>query len=82
MAYRKGMLKLVDPPCAVMTPDGRCPEPHHTHAVGDYRDAHDRQFPCAYLPHPQDAWVIGGPEEIRALMADLHEALQHMGQRG
>lgn len=29
----------------------------------------------AYLPHSCDEWVIGGPEEIRQMIADLQEAL-------
>jgi len=28
-----------------------------------------------YLPHSCDQWVIGGPEQIRALIADLEKAL-------
>lgn len=31
--------------------------------------------PQAYLPHSCDEWVIGGPDEIRALIADLQAAL-------
>jgi hypothetical protein len=30
----------------------------------------------AFLPHSCDAWVIGGPDQIRALIADLESALQ------
>jgi len=31
----------------------------------------DVQHPAAFLPHSCDAWVIGGPEQVRALIADL-----------
>jgi hypothetical protein len=29
----------------------------------------------AYLPHSCQEWIIGGPDEIRALIADLEEVL-------
>jgi hypothetical protein len=32
----------------------------------------------AWLPHSCDEWVIGGPENIRALIADLKLALKAM----
>jgi hypothetical protein len=35
--------------------------------------------PFARLPHSCDEWMIGGPNEIRALIADLQEALEAMG---
>lgn len=31
--------------------------------------------PCAYLPHSCDEWVIGGPEQIKAMIEDLTELL-------
>lgn len=34
--------------------------------------------PCAYLPHSCDQWVIGGPEEVREMIADLQAALERM----
>ena len=38
------------------------------------------RVPCVHLPHSCDQWVIGGPEQIRALIADLRAALQAMGE--
>ena len=35
----------------------------------------------AWLPHSCDEWVIGGPENIRALIADLMLALKAMGAK-
>lgn len=32
----------------------------------------------AYLPHSCDAWVIGGPDNVRAMIADLQAALETM----
>ena len=29
------------------------------------------QHPCCWLPHSCGEWVIGGPEQARALVADL-----------
>ena len=31
--------------------------------------------PCVFLPHSCEEWVIGGPEQIRALIHDLEAAL-------
>lgn len=30
-----------------------------------------------YLPHSCNEWVIGGPEEIKILIADLEKALKN-----
>lgn len=35
--------------------------------------------PMAYLPHSCDEWEIGGPEDVRAMIADLSAALEKMG---
>lgn len=35
-------------------------------------------FPFVRLPHSCDAWVIGGPEEMRAMIVDLQAALALM----
>ena len=35
----------------------------------------------ARLPHSCDFWVIGGPDEIRALITDLGTALRAMEHR-
>lgn len=35
---------------------------------------------AAFLPHHCDAWVIGGPDEVRALIADLTAALEEMAK--
>lgn len=32
----------------------------------------------AQLPHSCDEWVIGGPDEIKALIEDLQEALKEL----
>ena len=38
-----------------------------------YEDGRPR-VPCAYLPHSCAQWIIGGPEEIEAMIADLRAA--------
>ena len=78
MAYNPGDLRLLDPPCPTMEKDGFCDE-DHVHLIADSRgDYANRGSPRAYLPHSWDEWVIGGPKEIEALIADLQEALKQM----
>ena len=31
---------------------------------------------CAFLPHSCDEWVIGGPNEVKQLIADLQYILK------
>ena len=84
--YQKGDLKLLDPPCnedyEVHEEDGytwwtMCNNYDHKHSVPDFRSKErgDHMPPCVYLPHSCDEWVIGGQEEIEALIGDLKEAL-------
>lgn len=69
MAYKSGELQLV----------GSAPE---LDEFGDRREVMDSRGDYenlrngVYLPHSCDEWVIGGPEQIRALMADLATALE------
>lgn len=35
--------------------------------------------PCVYLPHSCDEWIIGGPEQIKAMIQDLQDALTELG---
>lgn len=56
--------------------------------VDDYRNITDSRvdgYPDVpaghvYLPHSCDEWVIGGREQIEALMSDLEAALQQGGE--
>ena len=43
------------------------------------KEAVEERKPLAYLPHSCDHWVIGGPDDVRALIADLTAALEKMG---
>lgn len=61
MSYRRGDVRIEDP----------------AGYGGEYSDArsdvrHER--PIAVLPHSCDSWVIGGVEEIDALIEDLASA--------
>ena len=86
--YEKRLLKVVDPPCRTLVTDEDgytyCDDfslDGHTHSRSDSRaDYREWQAPCVYLPHSCDEWVIGGPEQIQALIADLQEALSKLGQ--
>lgn len=74
--YKKGLLRQVDPPCKNMDCDELGDE--HRHSVLDARteDADATKYPAVYLPHSCDKWVIGGVEEICALISDLKSMLQ------
>ena len=37
--------------------------------------------PVAYLPHSCVDWVIGGPEQIKAMISDLQAALAKIEKR-
>lgn len=52
-----------------------CEQTFEQRAVLDSKtDDYDR-VSGVYLPHSCDEWVIGGPDQIRALIADLEEML-------
>jgi hypothetical protein len=70
MAYKKGELAVVVhgegttlPGTEDETSESRCPS--------DARQGYKTLRHGAYLPHSCDSWVIGGPEEIEALISDL-----------
>jgi hypothetical protein len=73
--YNKGDLKITDLPCAQMDDDGDCDDVH-CHKAADARGGSPIPHPCAFLPHSCQEWAIGGPEQIRAMIEDLTEALK------
>ena len=79
--YNKGDLKLVLTSCPDPCPhpelkDGFCDhEPQHEEAPRDARENYESQYPCVYLPHSCDKWVIGGPLEVKLLIEELQIAL-------
>jgi len=91
--YKRGDVRLVDPPCedeyeeweekGEVYADCEGKGEGHVHSLLDCvlrGGDKDRWFPpCAYLPHACDEWVIGGPEEVKALIEDLSAALVQMG---
>jgi len=83
--YKKGDLKITDPPCEEwMGDEWGCDywgNDGHTHSVRDSRESSEQIKGVAYLPHSCDEWVIGGKEEIKALMWDLRLALIEFEQR-
>ena len=57
--------------------DGEFIRPDHWHPMdncGEYK----RVFNVAYLEHSCGEWIIGGPVEIRQLIADLTKLLEKM----
>ena len=48
----------------------------------DWRDNQDISDPCCYLPHSCGKWIIGGPDEVRAMLDDLTAILANMESGG
>jgi hypothetical protein len=78
--YRKGELQITVPPCAEMLadPNGECFSDKHEHHIYDARGSKENPVGTAFLPHSCDAWVIGGKEQIKALIGELQEILTKM----
>lgn len=80
--YKKGLLKITTPlsQCNARDENGNCASykiyEDHEHYVYDSRDAIKFDAYTAFLPHSCDAWVIGGPEQIKAMIEDLQEILK------
>jgi hypothetical protein len=75
--YTKGLLRVVTPPCERVNKFGYCPDEHHEHRVTDYCNDYlitEGEF-CVFLPHSCDSWVIGGVDEVCALINDLIEVV-------
>lgn len=79
--YEKGLLLQLEAPCETTDESGYCDlswdEIAHKHVVLDNRKRCDKMLrgKIAYLPHSCEEWVIGGPDEVRALIADLEDML-------
>ena len=81
--YERGKLKIVRPFCETADEDGECDyygDDEHVHSVYDSAvpDSHPQKkrfSPAVYLPHSCGDWVIGGEDEIRALIQDLNAVL-------
>lgn len=71
--YKRGDLQATVPPCPEMLadPDGECFSGDHAHAIRDARGRDDNPVGTVFLPHSCDAWVIGGPEQVKDLIDDL-----------
>lgn len=77
--YNKGDLLLVTPPCASWDDDADCCDDYnHSHFVRDSAGSYREKLGAGtvYLPHSCDEWVIGGPDNIRDLIADLEAAMK------
>lgn len=77
--YNKGDLQITDPPCPDSVGDCKAwPEYGHEHMVYDQRSYEYLYHPSVYLPHSCNEWVIGGAENIKAMIEDLTAALKIM----
>lgn len=80
--YKKGLLKITTPlsQCDSRDEDGNCESyriyEDHNHDVYDSCDVITFGSNTAFLPHSCDYWVIGGPEQIKAMIEDLQEILK------
>lgn len=83
--YKKGDLKLVDPPCSSYNREEdvlMCVDPTHVHLVDDARNVEECiSAPCVYLPHSCDEWVIGGMENVRQMIEDLQVAFFQLSKQ-
>jgi len=81
--YKKGQLQVITPPCESADDDGYCDYyGEHVHAVNDSSVRSDDPL-CSrtsgvFLPHSCGDWVIGGEDEIDALVQDLIEARERV----
>lgn len=79
--YRKSDLQLVTPPCEQYKSEGYCSaDPEHVHnKVTDVRgDYEERGLNTVFLPHSCNEWVIGGADEVRAMIEDLQAVLAYI----
>lgn len=78
--YEPGLLKVLDPPCSTMDSEGLCDDFEHKHELTDSRSDVDYVIPdfCVYLPHSCNEWIIGGKEEVEALIRDLQAVIDNV----
>ena len=82
--YEPGTLQRLTPLCEEALADkakggpGCCWTEGHVHDIYDSNGGGERDIPCVQLEHSCGAWVIGGKEQIKALIADLQAALVGM----
>lgn len=71
--YEKGQLEITEKcePSDCYT--GNLETRTHYHVYGHFAVF---PYPVVYLPHSCDEWLIGGPEQIQALIDDLTQALK------
>lgn len=78
MSYKPGQVTIYDPSiCPNKDEYGWCDCKTDFHEVGPYdilRDYPDQK--AVFLPHSCDQWIIGGKDEIKAMIADLQAALE------
>ena len=84
--YEPGALRQLTPPCEEALADeadggpGWCYQEGHVHSVYDSSGDEECAIPCVMLKHSCGSWVIGGREQVTALIADLQAALAGMGE--
>ena len=83
--YKPGTLRRLTPLCEealMIDPDdggpGCCGQEGHYHSAYDSNGGGKCEIPCVMLGHSCGEWVIGGREQVKALIADLQAALAEM----
>lgn len=77
--YQKGELQVLTLACEdAQRNEFGCFIDGHIHSLYDSNDGGECSIPCVALRHSCGSWVIGGPDQIRALIADLEVALSGM----
>lgn len=77
MSYKPGQVTIYDPSvCTKKDEDGWCECENDFHTVpSDIRRDYPNQK-AVFLPHSCNEWVIGGKEQIEAMISDLQAALK------
>lgn len=78
MAYQTGDLHWFGPGCWGGRADDPCAGYKHYEPQDPRNGYKGVKGPALYLPHSCDEWVIGGEEEIKALIGDLNAALERI----
>jgi hypothetical protein len=75
--YEPGEIRIAPRGCQ-SDENGYCDNELHDHPT-DARTDYKPAYGAVFLPHSCEEWVIGGPEQIRALIHDLEAALVILG---
>jgi hypothetical protein len=67
--YKKGELEIFD-----------CDDDVYDSRYESGMEGLDCPYGYVQLPHSCNKWIIGGPEQIKIMIADLQDALKKLGE--